>query len=72
MSYSEAAFIVAILVFTLVSIVLITAQFYIMHALGISLFAALATFLYFDKEFEKIKNDWCYRQIAISPISNVK
>lgn len=57
MSYSEAAFIVASLIFTLVSIVLITAQFYIMHALGISLFAALATFLYFDKEFEKIKND---------------
>lgn len=57
MSYSEAAFIVAILIFTLVSIVLITAQFYIMHALGISLFVALATFLYFDKEFEKIKND---------------
>ena len=72
MSYSEAAFIVAILIFTLVSIILMTAQFYIMHALGISLFAAVTTFLYFDKEFEKIKNDWCYRQIAISPISNVK
>lgn len=57
MSYSEAAFIVASLIFTLVSIILITAQFYIMHALGISLFAALVTFLYFDKEFEKIKND---------------
>lgn len=66
MSYSEAAFIVAILIFILVSIILMTAQFYIMHALGISLFAALATFLYFDKEFEKIKNDWCYRQIANS------
>ena len=72
MSYSEAAFIVASLIFTLVSIILITAQFYIMHALGISLFVAVTTFLYFDKEFEKIKNDWCYRQIAISPISNVK
>lgn len=57
MSYSEAAFIVASLIFILVSIVLITAQFYIMHALGISLFAALATFLYFDKEFEKLKKD---------------
>ncbi|WP_145436916.1 DUF1270 family protein [Staphylococcus hominis] len=57
MSYSEAAFIVAILIFILISIILMAAQFYIMHALGISLFAALATFLYFDKEFEKIKND---------------
>ncbi|MCC3736401.1 hypothetical protein [Staphylococcus hominis] len=57
MSYSEAAFIVSILTFILVSIILMTAQFYIMHALGISLFAALATFLYFDKELEKIKND---------------
>ena len=58
MSYSEAAFIVASLIFTLVSIILITAQFYIMHALGISLFAAVTTFLYFDKEFEKLKKDW--------------
>lgn len=58
MSYSEAAFIVAILIFTLVSIILMTAQFYIMHALGISLFAAVTTFLYFDKEFEKLKKDW--------------
>lgn len=57
MSYSEAAFIIAILIFILISIILMTAQFYIMHALGISLFAALATFLYFDKEFEKIKSD---------------
>ncbi|WP_155734540.1 DUF1270 family protein [Staphylococcus hominis] len=57
MSYSEAAFIVAILIFTLVSIILMTAQFYIMHALGISLFAAVTTFLYFDKEFEKLKKD---------------
>lgn len=58
MSYSEAAFIVAILIFALVSIILMTAQFYIMHALGISLFAAVTTFLYFDKEFEKLKKDW--------------
>ena len=58
MSYSEAAFIVASLIFTLVSIILITVQFYIMHALGISLFAAVTTFLYFDKEFEKLKKDW--------------
>jgi len=57
MSYSEAAFIVASLIFILVSIVLITAQLYIMHALGISLFAAVTTFLYFDKEFEKLKKD---------------
>ena len=55
MSYSEAAFIVAILIFALVSIILMTAQFYIMHALGISLFA-VTTFLYFDKEFEKLKD----------------
>lgn len=66
MSYSEAAFIVASLIFTLVSIILITAQFYIMHALGISLFAAVTTFLYFDKEFEKLKKTECYRQIANS------
>ena len=58
MSYSEAAFIVAILIFALVSIILMTAQFYIMHALGISLFGAVKTFLYFDKEFEKLKKDW--------------
>lgn len=66
MSYSEAAFIVASLIFTLVSIILITAQFYIMHALGISLFAAVTTFLYFDKEFEKLKKDWLLLPIANS------
>lgn len=57
MSYSEAAFIVASLIFTLVLIILVIAQFYIMHALGISLFVAEITFLYFDKEFEKLKKD---------------
>lgn len=57
MSYSEAAFIVASLIFTLVLIILVIAQFYIMHALGISLFVAAITFLYFDKEFEKLKKD---------------
>ena len=66
MSYSEAAFIVAILIFTLVSIILMTAQFYIMHALGISLFVAVTTFLYFDKKFEKLKKDWLLLPIANS------
>lgn len=66
MSYSEVAFIVAILIFTLVSIILMTAQFYIMHALGISLFVAVTTFLYFDKKFEKLKKDWLLLPIANS------
>lgn len=55
MSYSEVSFVVASLVFTLVLIILMITQFYIMHALGISLFVALVTFIYFDKEFEKLK-----------------
>ncbi|BGE83042.1 MULTISPECIES: hypothetical protein [Staphylococcus] len=56
MSYAEVSFIIALLVAVLVTIILMTINVFVTDALAYALFIGVGVFIYFDKEFDKIKD----------------
>lgn len=68
MSYAEVSFIIALLVAVLVTIILMTINVFVTDALAYALFIGVGVFIYFDKEFDKIK-DWYVLQNDQSTLS---